>query len=506
MSHHTSRDDQGRNVRRNAQGRERSAARSRGDYSRTASAPRDRRRETDKPRRIAFDVLTQVSESDSYANLVLPPALAHAGITGRDAGFATELTYGTLRMQGKYDAIITQCTDRALSAIDPQVLNVIRLGVHQILGMRVPDHAAVSETVGLARSTVGAGAAQFVNAILRRVSERSVEEWDERLRSHSSNLTDELSTRYSHPVWITRALRESLVAGGRPTEEISDLLEFNNIAPLVTLVARPGLTSQDDLVEHSGGQPGALTSTAVVLEGKDPRDIPEVRSGRAGVQDEGSQLVTLAFAAVPVDGDDNRWLDMCAGPGGKAALLGALAAQRDARLVANEVQPHRARLVEKSVQAVPRDAIERIQVWDGREIGELEPESYDRIMVDAPCTGLGALRRRPESRWRRTVSDLSQLTVIQRDLLLSALKAVRVGGVVGYVTCSPHLAETRFLVDEVLKSLPAEAVEKVDARAYVREIAGDDIDLADREDIQLWPHIHGTDAMHMTVLKRVGNF
>lgn len=490
--------------RRNDAGRQRSASRTRGEYNRTSLAPSARRKGADLPRQIAFRVLEQVSESDAYANLVLPPALKRAGVRGRDAGFATELSYGTLRMQGRYDAIISHCTDRKLSQIDPPVLNLARLGAHQLLGMRVPSHAAVSETVGLAREEVGAGAAQFLNAILRRVSERSLEQWLALLDEHAANPTEALATQHSHPLWITRALKESLVASGRPATELPALLEADNKAPRVTLVARPGLASQSELARYEDGEPGDLTPTAFILDGKDPADIPEVRSGKVGVQDEGSQLVTLAFVAAPVTGSDARWLDMCAGPGGKAALLGAIAAEQGATLVANEVQPHRADLVAKSVRAIPESAIERIQVWDGREIGDLEPGAYDRVMLDAPCTGLGALRRRPESRWRRTVSDLNQLTGIQRALLESALKAVRVGGVVGYVTCSPHLAETRLIVDDVLKSQPEGTVERINARELVQEIAGEFAEFSgDRDDVQLWPHLHGTDAMHLTLLRRL---
>jgi len=493
----------GFNERRNAQGRERSAARFRGDGHRSAAAPSERRRSSDVPRTIAFEILQQVSESDSYANLVLPPALSRARLSGRDAGFATELTYGTLRMQGRYDAILAQCTDRPLTQIDTPVLNLARLGAHQLLGMRVPSHAAVSETVALARENVGTGPSQFLNAILRRVSERSLEEWLALLEADAKNEVDALSAVNSHPAWITRALRDSLVANGRPREEISALLAANNAAPAVTLVARPGLCDQAELVVDAQGWPGDLTPTAVVLEGTDPADVEDVRSGRAGVQDEGSQLVTLAFLDAPVEGSDARWLDMCAGPGGKAALIGAVAAQRGATLVANEVQPHRAGLVEKSLKAIPQSAIERIQVWDGREIGDLEPGAYDRVMLDAPCTGLGALRRRPESRWRRKITDVSVLAGLQRELLTSALKAVRIGGVVAYVTCSPHLAETRFIVDDVLGSLAEGSVERLDARAIAQEIAGPFAEFADRTDLQLWPHVHGTDAMHLTLLRRL---
>ncbi|MFD2839597.1 RsmB/NOP family class I SAM-dependent RNA methyltransferase [Populibacterium corticicola] len=497
-------DRRNHNDRRNAEGRERSATRARGEYNRTALAPSARRRGADLPRQIAFDVLQQVAESDAYANLVLPPALNRAGIRGRDAGFATELAYGTLRMQGRYDAIIAQCTDRGLDKIDPPVLSLARMGAHQLLGMRVPSHAAVSETVGLARQEVGAGAAQFLNAILRRVSERPLDEWLDLISAEAESPTAALAKIHSHPLWITRALKESLVGNGRPAEEIESLLQADNKAPRVTLVARPGLCDRDQLAKYEQGEPGDLTPTAFILDGSDPANIREVRDGEAGVQDEGSQLVTLAFADTPVEGNDKRWLDMCAGPGGKAALLGALAAQRGARLVANEVQPHRADLVDKSTKAIPARAIERIQVWDGREIGDLEPDAYDRVMLDAPCTGLGALRRRPESRWRRTVADLTQLTGLQRELLASALKTVRVGGVVGYVTCSPHLAETRFIVDDVLKSLPEGSVERIDARELVRDIAGEYAEFdGDRLDVQLWPHVHGTDAMHLTLLRRL---
>jgi 16S rRNA (cytosine967-C5)-methyltransferase len=263
-----------------------------------------------------------------------------------------------------------------------------------------------------------------------------------------------------------------------------------------------------DPVELTARTPGARAGrwapTALVLgEGGDPAGLAEVRDGRAGVQDEGSQLVTLAFAGAPVDGPDARWLDLCAGPGGKAALLGALAAGRGARLVANEVQPHRARLVEQAVAGLPDGAVEEVRTGDGRTVGADEPGGYDRVLVDAPCTGLGALRRRPESRWRRSPADLAGLAELQRELLASALRAVRVGGVVAYVTCSPHLAETRLVVTDAVRARTkaGDGVEVLDAVAAVRAVSPG-VDLPDRTDVQLWPHVHGTDAMHLTLLRR----
>ncbi|GAA4711757.1 16S rRNA (cytosine967-C5)-methyltransferase [Promicromonospora umidemergens] len=495
--------------RRNSSGRQRSASRSRGDdRSRTSQAPSERRKRTDPARMAAFDVLREVDESDAYANLVLPPLLRERHIRGRDAGFATELTYGTLRLRGRYDAILATCVDRPLPGLDPALLDALRLGAHQVLGMRVPVHAAVSETVGLARNRVGAGPAQMVNAVLRRVSERPLDEWLSILEKEAPDALTGLAATESHPLWIARAMREALAGNGRDADEIGDLLAADNVSPRVTLVARPGLVDVSD--EAAWGDvdlvAGRWASTALRLEGSDPSGIPAVREGLAGVQDEGSQLVTLALAGAPLEGRDERWLDLCAGPGGKAALLAALAAQRGATLVANEVAPHRARLVEKTLAALPDGAVEEVRTGDGREVGADEPGAYDRVLVDAPCTGLGALRRRPESRWRRTPSDLGALTALQRELLASALDAVRPGGVVAYVTCSPHLAETQLVVSDVLKK--RDDVERLDTPAAVRSAVragggADEIPLSDRDDVQLWPHVHGTDAMHLTLLRKM---
>jgi 16S rRNA (cytosine967-C5)-methyltransferase len=485
-------------ARRDASGRERGAARAEGRTTRSSQAPAQRRRSTDPARRVAFDVLRAVADSDSYANLVLPPLLRERGIRGRDAAFATELAYGTLRLQGRYDAVIALAANRASDSIDPPVLDVLRLGVHQLLGMRVPPHAAVSESVGLAREAIGAGPAQFVNAVLRAVERE--DDWDARVaETAGDDPLARLAVVESHPLWVARALREALVAHGRSADELRALLEADNAAPRVTLVARPGLATADEL----GGTPGALAPTAVVLAGGDPSAVDAVREARAGVQDEGSQLVALALAAAPLDGPDARWLDLCAGPGGKAALLAACAAERGARLVANEVQPHRARLVEQALRAVPRAAVEGVRTGDGRLVGDDEPGGYDRVMVDAPCTGLGALRRRPESRWRRVPADVAALGELQRALLGSALRAVRPGGVVAYVTCSPHVAETQLVVVDALRAAAKAGlgVERIDAAEVVRGIAPG-AELAARDDVQLWPHVHGTDAMHLTMLRR----
>ena len=472
-------------------------------------APRTRnvaRREVDPARRIAFAVLRAVEDEDSYANLVLPRLLRAARLGGRDAAFATELAYGSLRGRGTYDAIVGACVDRPLGQVDAPVLDALRLGAHQLLAMRVPAHAAVSATVDVVRADVGQGAAGFANAVLRRIAEHDLETWLSRILPPGAPEDERLAVAQSHPVWIVRALRDALAFAGRDPAELPALLAADNAAPAVTLALLPGLATPGDA---PGGIAGSFAPTAVQVPsgGGSPDALAAVREGRARVQDEGSQLVALALAAAPLQGEDaGHWLDLCAGPGGKSALLAAVLAGRGvpgARLVANEVSEHRADLVRRSVDGVLTAApgIVEVRIGDGRTVGEAEPAGYDRVLVDAPCTGLGALRRRPEARWRRTPADLATLGPLQRELLRSALAAVRPGGVVAYVTCSPHPAETRLVVDDVLRRLAKEGgdeFERLDARGALPGVP----ELGDGPDVQLWPHVHGTDAMYLALLRR----
>ncbi|MEW2398370.1 transcription antitermination factor NusB [Streptomyces sp. NPDC046862] len=463
-----------------------------------------RRPQKDPVRILAFEALRAVDERDAYANLVLPPLLRKARekegpdkFDGRDAALATELVYGTLRRQGTYDAVIAACVDRPLREVDPPVLDVLSLGVHQLLGTRIPSHAAVSASVELARVVLGDGRAKFVNAVLRKVAQDDLDGWLERIAPpYDEDPEDHLAVVHSHPRWVVSALWDSL-GGGRAG--IERLLEADNERPEVTLVARPGRATAGELLDALGDEaatPGRWSPYAVALsEGGEPGAIDAVREGRAGVQDEGSQLVALALANMPLDGPDKAWLDGCAGPGGKAALLAGLAAERGAVLLASEKQPHRAGLVAKALDGNPGPY--QVIAADGTR-PPWRPGTFDRVLMDVPCTGLGALRRRPEARWRRRPEDLDGFGPLQRALLRNALESVRAGGVVGYATCSPHLAETRAVVDDVLKQYGSSA-ELIDARPLLEGVP----DLGEGPDVQLWPHLHGTDAMYLALIRRL---
>jgi 16S rRNA (cytosine967-C5)-methyltransferase len=439
---------------------------------------------TDRARLLAFDVLRAVAERDAYANLELSRLLRDRRVTGRDAALATELVGGTLRMRGAYDAVVDQLVDRAL---DEPVRDALRLGAHQLLSMRVPTHAAVGTTVELVKQRIGHKPAGLVNAVLRKVADRSLEDWLE---------GRPLADRYSHPAWVVDELARALDRPG----ELEDLLRVDNERPAVTLVARPGLATREELGAGAlATSPLAISPYAVALTSGDPGQIPAVREGRAGVQDAGSQLVAVALARARVEGTDRRWLDLCAGPGGKTALLAALAAATGARVLANERQPHRARLVAQATRACG-DGLLGVIAGDGTRPA-WPSETFDRVLVDAPCTGLGALRRRPESRWRRRPADLVELVPLQSALLSAALDAARPGGVVVYATCSPVVEETAGVVAAVLADRDDVRLEPaVDLLPEVGDAESAHLPGA----VQLWPHRHGTDAMFVALLRKVG--
>ncbi len=449
-------------------------------------------------RRVAYDTIRAVHESDAYANLLLPTSISRAGLSTSDAALATELTYGTLRRQGTYDAVIAIAADRGTIDIDPAVLDALRLGVHQLLSTRVASHAAVNESVELARSAGGRGAAGFVNAVLRRVSRDTPGDWMTRIADGARSDDEQLGLLFSHPVWVVRAFRRALAAEGR-ADELEALLTADNASPRVTMAALPGLAEVPEEARRTPFSPVGFR-----LAGGDPEGIIRESGGRIRVQDEGSQLAALALTrALPVR-EGERWLDLCAGPGGKTAMLAAEALAHGARLEANEISTARAGLVRKALEGVPLEVT--VSEQDGRERTAETPETYDRILVDAPCTGLGALRRRPEARWRKAPADVPELTGLQRDLLSGAVSALTRGGIVAYVTCSPHLAETAGVVAEVRREWGA-ALEEVPAREVITALADSDPALPPQADgtgrAQLWPHRHNTDGMSISLLRRV---
>lgn len=453
---------------------------SNGEKGRSGGKPKP-----DASRLLAFDLISQVNREGAFANIRLPELLRASELEQRDRAFVTELSYGTLRMQGKHDFAIRAKIDRPFEELDPKIVDLLRMGIHQIFEMRVPLHAAVSETVELARKVVGESKGSYVNALLRSIS--SDELIYENLAS-DPKISDlqKMSVLYSHPEWIISAFHDQL----RNWDAVKELLQANNLPAKPNIVVWPGKSTVAEILE-TGGSVLALSDYGVESDHL-PNEYPAIRDKRAGIQDVGSQLVTEIFYATRDLGNGESWLDLCAGPGGKAALLYNLLLNEGSNsdFLANEPTAHRAELV---ARVIPRDRIVEFDGRDNKSFGR----SFDRILIDAPCTGLGALRRRPEARWRKTLQDLKELVPLQRALIDSAYEMLEPGGVIGYATCSPHLAETTAQVLDAQhrhKDLQVLDISKISPRGSTGVKADGTL--------QLWTHLNQSDAMFLALLRK----
>ena len=354
---------------------------------------------SDLPRLAALRILRAVDDDDAYAHLASGQILTSLHLQGRDAAFALNLAYGVLRWRSLVDAIWQSCSQR--EQVDPDVQRVLSMGTHQMLQMQVPAHAAIATSVDLIRTAGSPGAAGFVNAVLRAVQADDLPGWLNRLDLGGPDdlIGDfgKLALRWSHPQWIVAAFAAAL---GPRVAELPALLAADNDPARPVLVALPGLVTTLDLMEDPRLSAGRLSPLAAVLAQGRPDEVAAVREGRAAVQDEGSQLAALALSRAPVDGDDGAWLDLCAGPGGKAAVLAGLAMARSAQLTAVEPHPSRARLLANRLAPFGQEvglALEglapEVLVGDARQ-APWGDRRFRRALVDAPCSGIGALRRR----------------------------------------------------------------------------------------------------------------
>ena len=437
----------------------------------------------DAPRLLAFDIISEVNRRGGYSNLLLPQALNESTFDERDRGFTTELVYGTIRMQGLYDYVFQQISDRPWSEVDPEIVDLARMGAHHIFSTRTPSHAAVSATVDVARKNLGESKGSFINALMRKATSQELDQWLEPLKAES-DVVKRMSIEYSHPEWIISAYFDLL----KDEDLVRSELISNNIPAKPTLVSWPGASTQDELITL-GAIPTKYSRFGAV-HNDPPASLEVIRHRRAGVQDEGSQLVAQIFS--DATSTAQRTLDLCAGPGGKAALLSHICDVSGRDFVANEISEARAALVKKVIGRFP------VLVGDARSIAESDLR-FDAILADVPCTGLGALRRRPEVRWRRTLKDLAPLLALQSEIVESALSVLEPGGVFGYATCSPHYAETTAQVQSILKK--HDDLELIDITAYLPEGLED---CTRGGALSLWGHLHNTDSMYLALFQKKG--
>jgi len=440
-----------------------------------------RKANPDATRLLVFDLLSQVNREGAYANIRLPDLLSKSKLNAKDRALATEMAYGTLRMQGLLDHIAGKFTDRPFNELDPKIQDLLRMGIYQLTQMRIPDHAAVGETVEVARMVAGDSKSSYVNAILRKVSGDKAQLAELDLLP----IVEKLSIKYSHPIWIVNAFYDQL----KSWESVEQLLAADNQATRPDLVAWPTKSTEAEFL-NAGAQKIESIKNGFTIEAI-PSEFTPVIERRAGVQDRGSQIVVEDLLATWRPG--LKWLDMCAGPGGKAAYLyySLKSLEESVDFLANEPVPHRAELVKRVI------GNEIVVSFDGTK-----PESFtgqfDRILIDAPCTGLGALRRRPEARWRKKPSDLKELVSIQHQLLESAYRLLLPLGIIAYVTCSPHISETKAQVANFLAD--HDDMKILDISSLV---GANQSGINPDGTVQLWTHLNQSDSMFIAFLQKI---
>ena len=433
-------------------------------------------------RRVAWELLRAVWQDGAYANIAWPTILGSSQLTGADRGFATELAYGSLRHYGQWSQVLERAGNRSQDRVDDEVWWVLVLGTHQLLSLQTPAHAAVNESVELCREVGKKSATGLVNAVLRKVAAHDLDQWRELLAAGVADPVAKEAVRGAHPEWIASLLHEALEREGCGGE-LPQLLSAHNTPARVTLAVingEPGPTRTpfSPLGEYVDGAPG---------------DDQRVRDGSARVQDEGSQLAALVASGLGLPADA-LVVDACAGPGGKTAVL----SRHFSRVIALEQHEHRSELVRQATASAAHPVA--VHTVDAREYFRAHPAQADLVVLDAPCLGLGALRRRPEARWIKTPGDLEDLVEAQRELLRAAVSGLQPGGFCLYITCSPVVAETTEQVAWICREVPQ--LRRLDTGPIVNQVARETVsDSALGSAVQLWPHRHGTDAMFIQVLQ-----
>jgi 16S rRNA (cytosine967-C5)-methyltransferase len=414
-------------------------------------------------------VIRRVTEERAFSTLTMAGALDRSRLEGRDRALATELGYGTLRRVRSLDWALRPHVSRPIERVSPRALALLRLGAYQVLFTRIPPHAAVGETVGLARQ----GERGFVNAVLRSLS-ADPPDWPR------GDDPESVSVRTGVAPWAVAELERVL-----PAEFPAAAEALAGPAPL-SIRTNTCRMDTDRLLEtlHDAGyeaRRGALHADTVHVDEASPARLPGFREGWFAIQDESSAFVVRALDPRPGD----RVLDVCAGPGGKATHAACLVGD-DGELVAADRSPARARLV---AQLGARLGV-RVRVLAQDATRPAVKGEFDRILVDAPCSGIGAARRRPELLWRPARDDLSRLARLQVAIASSAAGLLRPGGRLVYSVCTFPRAETDAACRAILRHRPELAPTAIEGPE------------GPAERVRLWPHRHGTDAMFVAAFNR----
>lgn len=439
----------------------------------------------DKARETAMKVLLAVHENGAYANIALTEALRKARLNETDRRFATELVYGAVKAGGTLDWMIRRYTDRPLRKMTPYVRAILRLGFFQLFFLdRVPASAVCNESTELAKKYGHVGTGKFVNAVLRTAAREP-----EKTRISENDEAAFLAIQFQHPEWLIR--RWIQMFGRAETEK---LCVFDNAPAVLSLRTNLLRTSKNELMERLRSEgaevipsdwapEGILCSTHAALD-----DSASLREGLFQVQDESSMQV--AHVLDPQPGE--FVIDMCSAPGGKTTHLAERMRNRG-KILALDVYDAKLARVEENAKRLGVSIIET-KLLDAREAGGAYPAKADRVLVDAPCSGLGVLRRRPDARWRKNEEEIKKLPELQSELLESAARAVKPGGVLVYSTCTIEPAENEEVVRSFLRS---RGEFSLDAAGKYLPLKPSESDM-----VQFYPQRDGIDGFFIARLRR----
>lgn len=444
-------------------------------------------------RAVALDVLVRVEQEGAYSNLLLNSSLQKSGLSREDSGLATELVYGTLSRLITLDYVLEDFVSKGIAKLTPWVRNLLRLSLYQIMYLdRIPPHAAVNEAVNIAKKRGHQGISGMVNGVLRsvlRAGELPV------LKKGLSE-AERISILYSHPLWMVERWAAEYGAG---TAEA--ICAANNEPPAVSVRVNTTMISRDKLLAEMQGAgmnaaASKLSPYGIVVKGAGNLALTSWYSdGYLSVQDESSMLVAEAVAPEP----GMRVLDCCAAPGGKSAHMGELM-KDDGYIYANDLHAHKAKLISDQAARLGLDCI-RTGSADALELaGELPAESFDRILLDAPCSGLGVIRRKPDLKWRKQPEDVDSIAGLQAELLQSVSRLLKPGGVLVYSTCTTEQAENSAIVSAFLKQNPDFVPVSFSSPVWERT---KDTALAAGDGIQLLPQHFGSDGFYIARLQRL---
>ncbi|MFF2015970.1 16S rRNA (cytosine(967)-C(5))-methyltransferase RsmB [Paenibacillus sp. NPDC058177] len=444
-------------------------------------------------REVALDVLVRVEQQGAYSNLLLNSSLQKSSLSREDTGLATELVYGTISRMNTLDEVLEGFVSKGIAKLQPWVRNLLRLSLYQIMYLdRVPSHAAVNEAVNIAKKRGHQGISGMVNGVLRSVLRAG----DLPVLPENLGPAKRISIRHSHPLWL---VQRWIAEYGVETAEA--MCASNNEPPAISVRVNTTMISRERLLEKMAAEglevsPSKVSPYGIVIKGGgNPALTSWYRNGYLSVQDESSMLVAEVVAPEP----GMKVLDCCAAPGGKTSHMGELM-KDEGTIHANDLHPHKAALIADQARRLGLECVVTGSA-DALDLEQkFEPGSFDRILLDAPCSGLGVIRRKPDLKWRKQPEDIESVSALQRQLLQSVSRLLKPGGVLVYSTCTTEKAENGEVVASFLEHNPDFASLTFASDVWNR-LEG--TALAAGEGIQLLPHHYGSDGFYIARLQRI---